>query len=118
MDTIAGNLANVHTTRGVGQAYQRRVPVFAVGASKDQPGSPGVHVTEILSDARPGRLEYQPGHIHAYPDGRMAGMVRMPNVDPLQEMINGMLAARAYEANITAMGATRAMANAALRIMS
>ncbi len=118
MDTIAGNLANVYTTLGPDRAYERRVPMFTLGQSPDNTAAPGVHVSEIAIDSRPGRLVHMPGHPHAIQDGANAGMVRLPNVDPLEEMVNGMLAARAYEANITVMGATRGMMNAALRMIA
>ena len=61
---------------------------------------------------------HDPAHVHAFPDGPQAGMVQMPNVDQLEEVVNGMMAARAYEANLTVMGMTRAMASAALRLLA
>jgi flagellar basal-body rod protein FlgC len=118
MDTIAGNLANASTTTGVGQAYQRRAVLFAAGAAPGAAPESGVHVAEIVLDPRPGRLAYQPGHNHPFPGGPQKDMVRMPNVDPLEEMVNGMLAVRAYEANIAVMSTTRSMVGAALRLLS
>jgi flagellar basal-body rod protein FlgC len=117
IDAIAGNLANADVTLGVGKAYQRRVPIFAVGASAAEPHKPGVHVAEVQVDTRPGELIYDPSDPHAFPDGPNKGMVRKPNVNGLTEMINGMHAVRAYEANIAVLNATKTMANAALRLL-
>ena len=94
--TWAGNIANAHTVRGVDQAYQRRVPIFSVGLSAQHPERPGVHVSEIVADPRPGDLVYDPGHPFAIPSGPNRGMVRMPNVNEIEEMVNVINAARAY----------------------
>jgi flagellar basal-body rod protein FlgC len=40
----------------------------------------------------------------------------MPNVDVVVEMVNMISAARAYEANVTALNATKGMAQKALEI--
>ena len=117
LDTVAGNMLNAHTTLGPDQAYQRRVPVFSVGRSGDPADGPGVHVAEIVVDQRPGELVYDPDHIHAIKSGEHEGMVRQPNVNVLEEYVNGMLAVRAYEVNIAALNATKAMATAALRLL-
>jgi flagellar basal-body rod protein FlgC len=103
---------------GEDQAYQRRAVIFSTGASSDDPSQPGVHVSQIMTDTRPGELVHQPGHEFAIKSGPNKGMVRMPNVNALEEMINLMEAARAYDANITVMNATKTIANAALRIIA
>ena len=40
----------------------------------------------------------------------------MPNVNPVEEMANMISAQRSYEANVTAMGTAKAMAQKALEI--
>jgi flagellar basal-body rod protein FlgC len=55
-----------------------------------------------------------PGH----PDADANGIVYYPNVDPATEMINAMVAARAYEANVTAMEATKSIIAGTLRILA
>jgi flagellar basal-body rod protein FlgC len=40
----------------------------------------------------------------------------MPNVDPLQEMVDMMSATRSYEANVTSLNATKSMMMKALEI--
>jgi flagellar basal-body rod protein FlgC len=60
----------------------------------------------------PPRVEYAPGH----PDADADGYVEYPNVEVLQEMVDLLAATRAYEANITALNATKAMLRKALEI--
>lgn len=117
MDTLAGNLANAHTLVGEGQAYQRRVPLFAPGFSASRPDQPGVHVAEITIDTRPGELMWDPSHPYAMQSGPHKGYVRLPNVNEMNEMINVIEATRAYEANVTVIGATKTMASAALSLL-
>jgi flagellar basal-body rod protein FlgC len=60
----------------------------------------------------PPRVEYAPGH----PDADADGYVTYPNVEVLQEMVDLLAASRAYEANVTALNATKAMLKKALEI--
>jgi len=124
LDVIAGNLANANTTRTPdGGAYVRRMPVFesresgifgpffqafssAMGEQR------GVQVSAIVTDDRPGKTKYEPGHPDAGPDG----YVRMPNVDVVTEMVDMVSATRGYEANVTAINASKQMAMRALDI--
>ena len=118
LDTIAGNIANAQTTiRDDGEQgpYKRRFPLFSPG---DGRGGPGVHVKEIREDPSVPKMVYEPGHPHAIQTGRMKGYVAYPNVDPSTEMINAMLASRAYEANITVMEMTKSMQSSALRLLA
>ena len=113
MDTYAGNIANA-STRG----YKRRVPVFATGAGPDQLDKPGVHVAQILTDRTQGQLVHAPDSPYAIPSGPYKGMVEFSNVNVMEEMINAIEAARAYDANITMMNATRAMVDSAMRLIA
>ena len=72
----------------------------------------GVQVTDIAEDRRPNRMVYNPHH----PDANGEGYVAMPNVNPVEEMANMISAQRSYEANVTAMGAAKSMAQKALEI--
>jgi flagellar basal-body rod protein FlgC len=116
MDTIAGNLANVNTTRRAGKGsgpYQRRFAIFAAGQPGDH-SKAGVHVAEIRADKSEGRREYNPQH----PDAGKDGYVRMPNIDLSVEYVNMLEASRAYEANVTMMEVTKGMMNASLRLIA
>src|SRR5262245_57192273 len=82
MDLIAANLANVDTTSmrvdgGPHVPYRRRIALL-------MQGSGGAPVMKAVEDRSEFRAELQPSHPHAGPDG----MVRMPNVDPLVEMMD------------------------------
>ncbi|MNC38379.1 Flagellar basal-body rod protein FlgC [compost metagenome] len=55
---------------------------------------------------------YNPTH----PDADSEGYVYMPNVDILKEMVDMISATRSYEANVTALNASKAMITKALQI--
>ena len=123
MNTISSNVANAETTRTEGGGpYKRKDPVFQAQAYRESFGEilenqmdenvQGVLVTEIVEDPRPPRVVYNPKH----PDADPNGYVLMPNVNPVEEMANMISANRAYEANVTAMGAAKSMAQKALEI--
>jgi len=115
MDTIAGNVANINTTRnerGQPIPYRRRVVTFAPGA----PGgaSAGVHVASIEKDQSPFNERYEPGN----KDADTRGYVKYPNVDLSIEYVNMLEASRAYEANVTLMETSKAMINSSLRLIA
>lgn len=133
MNIIAENLANVHTTHtDNGDPYRRKevlfatkepIPVFETFVNKalekysylsNTLGSQakGVYVTGVIEDQKPFREVYDPGH----PDADQRGIVRLPNVNPVVEMVNMMSAARSYEFNITAINSAKRMAEKALEI--
>jgi flagellar basal-body rod protein FlgC len=115
MDAIAGNIANSKTTRradGQPGPYLRRVALLAPG---DGRGGPGVHVENVVEDTQTSPiLVKDPGH----PDADKDGNVAYPNIDPSTEMINAMVAVRAYEANVTAIEAAKSMVASTLRILA
>jgi len=116
LNTVASNLANVNSTRTPqGGPYRRLDVVFS--SAPVQPGDAasdpqGVHVSQIVPDTTPFRRVYEPQH----PDADKDGYVSYPNVAPMEEMVNMLEALRSYEANVTAMGATKTMAEKALEI--
>ena len=121
LDTIAGNIANMHSTRdaeGRSHPYRRRVPLFAVGNPAQGKNAPGVHVAQIVESSAPFRKVHDPSHPDAIKSGKDQGYVLMPNVDYSTEMVNALYAARIYEANITVMEITKTMAAASLRLLA
>ncbi len=72
----------------------------------------GVEVAAIVKDPAPPRLIYEPEH----PDADANGFVAYPNINMVTEMMNMMLATRAYEANVTALENTKTMMQSALQI--
>ncbi|MBF7096326.1 flagellar basal body rod protein FlgC [Alkalibacter mobilis] len=121
LDTISSNIANVNTTRTEeGGPYQRKEVAFQEMV-KDQYNkytkrqeevTMGVKVTGILEDPDNMRLVYDPNH----PDADDEGYVTMPNVNLLDEMVGLIEAQRSYEANATALKASKAMLNKAVEI--
>ena len=119
LNIIAENVANAQTTQTVeGGPYKRRDPIFVAKpfdemlSLEQQAGSTGVAIERIHIDERPPRLQYDPNHPHANADG----YVEMPNVDVVTETVNMTAASRAYEANVTVLNASKAMALKALEI--
>jgi flagellar basal-body rod protein FlgC len=116
LDTIAGNIANMNTTRdaqGRAAPYRRRFAVFSPGRAGD-PAQPGVHVRKIEEDRSPFRRVFEPSH----PDADAQGYVSYPNIDLAVEYVNALEASRAYEANVTAMEVSKAMMNASMRLLA
>jgi flagellar basal-body rod protein FlgC len=124
MNIISSNLANAETTRTPeGGPYRRRDVIFgALPAPRSfeeelrgqmDPEEPlHAKVLGVAIDERPPLLKYDPSH----PDANEEGYVAMPNINPLEEMANLMLANRTYEANVAAFNATKNMALRALEI--
>ena len=123
MNVISSNLANSHTTRTQeGGPYRRKDVVFSSQPREEtfenamQSQLNGklseVKVTGIVNDPRPPVLKYDPGH----PDADEKGFVSLPNVNLIEEMVNMMSATRSYEANVTAVNASKRMALKALEI--
>jgi flagellar basal-body rod protein FlgC len=120
MDVTAENLANAQTTRGAnGGPYRRKEVVLqqvqgqagggfrtalagAMGGER-RPG--GVQAAQVVEDPNPPKMVYDPGH----PDADGQGYVRMPNVNPVTEMVDLISSSRAYEANVTAMQSAKTM---------
>jgi flagellar basal-body rod protein FlgC len=114
MNVSSSNLANASTTQAAGGGpYQRRdVALQSTPIANGGPGVSGVVVSQIVADASPPRLEYDPGHPDADPDGYVA----YPNIEPVEEMVDMITASRAYEAGVTALTSAVSMAERALGI--
>jgi flagellar basal-body rod protein FlgC len=117
MDVAAENLANAQTTGSSGEAYRRKEVVVrpreggfssvlagAMGVRRAST-APGVEVTAIQESTGPARRVYDPGH----PDADAEGYVAMPDVQPVDEMVDLITASRAYEANVTAMQTAKSL---------
>jgi flagellar basal-body rod protein FlgC len=125
MDVVANNVANMNTTRTAdGGPYRRQSVVFgeqgrdvafrdflghARGAGRS---GGGVEVERIHEDTTPPRRVHDPAH----PDADAEGFVLLPNIDIVTEMTDLVGANRAYEASVTVLNATKALALSALRI--
>lgn len=123
MDIISQNIANAEVTRTQsGSPYRRKMVVlssingdnsFKSALSKaSEVKTSGVQVQSIVEDQSDFVPVYNPNH----PDANEEGYVMLPNVNAAQEMIDMLGASRAYEANVTAFNATKAMVLKALEI--
>ncbi len=128
LEAAASNLANSNTTRTVeGGPYRRRDVVFESVEIKEPAAHDvafenffegvdqrleGVRAGVSVSEKNEGILRYQPGH----PDADAQGYVRMPDVDPLEETVNMLSAARSFESNATAFNTAKEMARASLKL--
>jgi len=142
MNLIAENIANAETTRTEnGQPYQRKFMVI----SQEQKGfrnnnsvegnmklnisnrnhfsnssatvrnnnNSGTGLNyEIHEDPKEGELIFMPNH----PDADEQGYVKMSNVNIIEEMVEMIAASRSYEANLTALNASKQIAKDSLEI--
>jgi flagellar basal-body rod protein FlgC len=116
LDAISANIANARTIlNDVGEYEPFRRRIVTLGAGDPGTGSAeGVHISSIELDAAPPRMEYNPFSPYANADG----YVGFPNVDVVIEQMNAMEATRSYEANITAIEATKSMMSVALELLA
>ncbi|RYZ84860.1 MAG: flagellar basal body rod protein FlgC [Proteobacteria bacterium] len=124
MNTISSNIANINTTQSPeGGPYRRKDVVFEsmpdvknfgdiVTSTNPKSDMQRVQVTDIISDRKAPLLKYEPDH----PDANPEGYVAYPNINLMEEMTNMIQASRSYEANVSAMQATKDMALSSLEI--
>lgn len=109
MEAAAHNLANAHATRGAdGEVFRRAQVILETDRPRagSQAGLPGVRVVGVTQDPRPPQTIYNPQH----PDADSNGMVATPRVTPMEELLDMITASRSYEANLSVMKQSRAMA--------
>ena len=106
MDVIAENLANAETTRTPqGGPYRRQEVVLEQASPTFGEVLGGVRVAGIVSDTSPPRRVYDPGH----PDANKQGYVTLPNVNPVNEMVDMIDESRSYQSDVTAMTTAKQM---------
>ncbi len=119
LEAYTANIANTGTfTDAMGRnvPYARREVYVTPGA----PGSSfasgkklGVRVAAIAQDHT-----YRTRHEPTNPLADAAGYVKYPNINPVFEQMNAYDAMRAYEANLAAAEASKAMMAQALRLIA
>lgn len=123
MNTISSNIANINTTRTPeGGPYRRKDVVFEsmpetrnfgeILTSEPDRNVQRVQVTDVSVDQGAPNYKYEPNH----PDANEEGYVAYPNINLMEEMANMIQATRSYEANVSAMQATKDMAISGLEI--
>jgi flagellar basal-body rod protein FlgC len=117
IEVAVSNLANAESTRSTnGEPYRRRDVVLATqsvetfDSALGRAGATGVEVVGVVQDQEPFKVRYEPSH----PDADEAGYVSLPNIDTAEEMVDMLGAARAYQANLTAIGLIRDLMQRAL----
>jgi flagellar basal-body rod protein FlgC len=121
-ELLVENLANSETTRTPeGGPYRRKDAVFTTTRT----GSPfasvfdaelnnsGVGVAQIVTDTREPERRYLPGHPDADPDGYVA----FPRINPAEDMVDLLGAARGYQANVAAISAVKDMIERSLDLL-
>lgn len=121
IEVAVSNIANAESTRGPdGQPYRRRDVVLSARPMETDPfanalgraQAVGVTVDEVVQDQDAFRRRYEPSH----PDADAQGFVATPNVDVPEEMVDMLGAARAYQANLTAINLIRDTIQRALEL--
>lgn len=110
MNVAASNLANADSIAGPdGEPYRARQVVFE---SRGRDGTGGVGVSRVVEDPSPFRREYRPGDPNADQDG----YVSMPNVQPVEEMVNMIEASRSYQASVEVMNTSKQLMSKTLTL--
>ena len=122
LELIAQNLANVDVAAAPGGPVYRAQHLVAVTRggfarylqqdTADVKDLAGVAATAVTLSQAPPRLVHEPGN----PAANAAGFVAYPAIDHAEEMTLMIKTARAYEANIVAMGMAHEMYAKALEI--
>jgi len=116
LEVVSANIANTNTiedAEGNYAPFRRRFATIAAG-DPSRGSRLGVHVNSIEQDRSPFVRRHEPGHKFADAEG----YVNYPNVNTQLEQINAMEASRAYEANVIAAEATKAMLRSALELLA
>lgn len=100
MNTTASNMANADSVAAPGtEPYKSKQVVF-----ESMPDGK-VKVSAIVESAAPAKMVYDPAH----PMADSNGYVAHSNVNPVEEMINMMSAARSYQSNVEVLNTTKQM---------
>ena len=105
LNVVASNLANADSvTSANGQPYRAKHVVFSELAFGGATGS-GVKVTGVMDDNSPAKQVHDPKH----PLADAQGYVAMPNVSVVEEMVNMIAAARAYQNNVEMLNTAKTL---------
>jgi flagellar basal-body rod protein FlgC len=122
LSAIASNVANANSAVGAGgQPYRAREVVFQAASLQgdgDDDGDPsttgmsGVKIAAVVESNAPTHTVYDPTSTFA--DDK--GYVQMPNVNPVDEMVNMISAQQDYQANLEAFNVAKTLAMRTLSI--
>ena len=112
LNATSSNLANADSVVSAnGQPYRAKQVVFTAAPVAGQE-SVGVQVRQVVEDASPPRMVYEPKN----PLANGQGYVSFPNVNVVEEMVNMISASRAYQANVEMMNNAKQLILKALEI--
>ena len=106
MRVIAENIANANSTSPVkgGDPYRRKIATVTSTFDRELDATL-VASAKPLPDKSDFKSQYDPGN----PNADKQGYIKLPNVDPLIEIMDMKEAQRSYEADLTVMDATKQM---------
>jgi flagellar basal-body rod protein FlgC len=115
MKVIAENIANADSTSPTpgGDPYRRKVSTVTQSFD-DELGVNLVKSGKTMEDKSDFRSQYDPGN----PTADSKGYVKLPNVDPLIEIMDMKEAQRSYEADLTVMTSTKQMMSQAVSLLN
>lgn len=112
LNIVASNIANAESVEGPdGKPYRARQAIFRPTPMHGNVAA-GVEVAAVIDSTAPMRREYKPGH----PKADAAGFVDMPNVNPVDEMVNMISASRSYQMNVEIMTTSRQLMQKTLEL--
>lgn len=114
LNAVASNLANADSiTSADGKPYRAKQVVFeATPMGTDGELSKGVRVRQVVDDASPPRMVYDPKN----PAADEKGYVAFSNVNVVEEMTNMISASRSYQTNVEVMNTAKTMMLRTLQI--
>jgi flagellar basal-body rod protein FlgC len=115
MKTIAENIANASSTASTpgGDPYRRKIATQSTSFDREL----GVNLVKTgnpIEDKSEFRTQYDPGN----PNADKQGYIKLPNVDPLIEVMDMKEAQRSYEADLTVMDSTKQMMSQAVNLLN
>ena len=116
LDAVSDNIANLNTVAPTdGEAFRARM-VVAASTDDGRVGQPGIgtgaRVAGVQFGDPAGRVAYQPDH----PMADEQGLVRYPDVDLGDQMVQLLMAQRGYQANLAVVERATNAYQAALQL--
>ena len=113
LNAVASNLANADSIiSSDGKPYRAKQVVFETVPMANNEVAQGVRVRQVVEDASPARLVYDPKN----PAADDKGYVAFPNVNVVEEMTNMISASRSYQTNVEVMNTAKTMMLRTLQI--
>lgn len=105
LNAVASNLANADSIAGAdGKPYRAKQVVFEA-TPMGTAGGQGVRIRQVVDDAAPPRMVYDPRN----PAANEQGYVAMSNVNAVEEMVNMISASRSYQTNADVMNTAKTL---------